>query len=108
MGVEMSVLSCYESIADASAEMVSAARRADWDALIIAERECARRIETLKAQRAAAVSLDATADRRRHDIVRTVLAHDAEIRALTQPWMVKLELLLNGAAASRRVEQAYR
>jgi flagellar protein FliT len=107
MGVEMSVLSCYESIADASAEMVSAARRADWDALIVAEQECARRIETLKVQRAAA-SLDAAADKRRHDIIRTVLAHDAEIRALTQPWMTKLELLLNGAAAGRRVEQAYR
>lgn len=107
MGVELSVLSFYESIADASEQMLSAARRADWDALIEAEKECARRVARLRDARVSG-SLGQEADRRRHDILRTVLAHDAEIRELTQPWMTQLELLLNSAAASRRVEQAYR
>jgi len=107
MGVETGALDFYESIADASEQMLSAARRADWDALIEAEKECARRVAALRAAGITG-SLGREADRRRHDILRTVLAHDAEIRALTQPWMVKLEVLLNSAAAARRVEQAYR
>lgn len=105
MGAE--VLNLYESIADASARMLAAARRGDWDALIEAEKECARRVERLKAQRVDG-PLGDEIDRRRRDIILTVLEHDAEIRELTQLWMARLEWLLNAAAAGRRVEQAYR
>lgn len=107
MGVETGMLSFYESIADASEQMLAAARQSDWDALIEAEKECARRVAQLRAANISG-SLGHDADKRRHDILRTVLAHDAEIRELTQPWMTKLEVLLNSAAATRRVEQAYR
>lgn len=107
MNTQTTVLHHYESIAEASAKMLAAARAADWDALITAESECARHIEALRGA-AAAMPLEAAADRRRHDIIRTVLAHDAEIRNLTQPWMEKLELLLHDASAGRRVEQTYR
>ncbi len=107
MTAETNVLHCYEAIAEASARMLAAARRADWDALIAAEKECAQRVERLKAARVGG-SLGRDGDARRHDIVRTVLAHDAEIRALTQPWMANLEQLLHGVSAGRRVEQAYR
>lgn len=107
MTAETNLLHCYESIAEASAQMLAAARAADWDALVAAERECAQRVERLRREVAPA-SLGRAGDRRRHDIIRTVLAHDAEIRALTQPWMTKLEQLLHGVSAGRRVEQAYR
>lgn len=107
MTAETNALHCYESIAEASAQMLAAARRADWDALIAAEKECAQRVERLKAARAGG-SFGRDGDARRHDIIRTVLAHDAEIRALTQPWMAKLEQLLHSVSAGHRVEQAYR
>lgn len=107
MGAEMNVMSCYESIAEASARMVAAARCSDWDGLIAAEKDCARHIRLLQAIDTLD-SLGPTADQRRHDIIRTVLAHDAEIRDLTQPWMARLEQLLNAAAQGRRMEQAYR
>ncbi|HKO87510.1 MAG TPA: flagellar protein FliT [Burkholderiales bacterium] len=107
MTTEVEVLNHYESVADASEAMLAAARQSDWDALVEAEKECARCIARLKAARADA-PLGPTGDKRRFDILRTVLAHDAEIRKLTQPWLAQLESFLTATAADRRVSDAYR
>jgi flagellar protein FliT len=107
MNQEVTVLSHYESVADASEAMLAAARRSDWDALVDAEQECVRCIGRLKAVRSDA-PLGPVGDKRRFDILRTVLAHDAEIRKLTQPWLEQLELFLNATANDRRVNDAYR
>ena len=101
------MLGYYESVVSASEEMLHAARRNDWDALIAAEKECARRIETLKTAKLPA-TLSKEADLRRFELIRTVLSHDAEIRALTQPWMTQLEQMLGTAHMGRRVDQTYR
>ena len=105
--VEVDVLSLYESVAQASEQMVAAARASDWEALVAAESDCATRIEHLKSI-GANRSLGAAGDKRRFDILRNVLAHDAEIRRLTQPWVEQLERMLGSAAAGRRVGEAYR
>ena len=101
------MLSHYESVADASEAMLAAARRSDWDALVEAEQECARCIARLKAA-SSATPLGVDGDKRRFDILRTVLAHDAEIRKLTQPWLEQLERFLCATASDRRVNDAYR
>jgi flagellar protein FliT len=107
MNKEVDVLSQYESVADASEAMLAAARRSDWDALVQAEKECSRCIARLKAVRAD-TPLGVDGDKRRFDILRTVLAHDAEIRELTQPWLQQLERFLSATTADRRVSDAYR
>ncbi len=100
------IIAHYEAIAAAAADMLAAARAADWDRLTAAERECARRVARLSALGPA--DLDACQRRRRNDLIRTVLAYDAEIRDLTQPWLARLERLLAATATARRVERAYR
>jgi flagellar protein FliT len=99
------MLEHYESIAAATQAMLDAARRSDWDALHAAEAECARRIERLKRLQAATgaeTAFDAAARRRRHALLCRMLAHDAEIRALTQPWLAKLEAFLGRGPARGR------
>jgi flagellar protein FliT len=100
-------LSHYESVATASRDMLQAARGQDWDALAQAERRCAAAIALLKASDAEA-RLDP--DKRPHkaQIIRRVLADDAEIRRLLDPRMRELEHLLNAAGTRRRVDDAYR
>lgn len=100
-------LAHYESIAHASSQMLAAARRSDWDELICAERECAALIERLKSL-GPGPTLDEAARERKFALIRSVLAHDAEIRNLTQPWLARLASLLEGSAAGRRAIQAYR
>jgi len=97
----------YEAVAAASAEMLEAAQRQDWDALVSAERRCAGIITLLKAG-GGETTLDERARERRAEIIRRVLADDAEIRRLLDPRMRELERLLTGAATRHRVNNAYR
>jgi|307.fasta_scaffold27457_3 flagellar protein FliT len=101
------LIACYESVAAASRNMLAAAQSNDWDQLVSAERECAVVVDRLRAIENPPV-LDDETRRRKFDIIRTVLAHDAEIRRLTQPWVAQLETFLSGAANQRRVADAYR
>ena len=100
-------LSYYESVAQTSAQMLEAARRQDWDALIEAERYVSGTSATLKAA-GGDDHLAPDARKRKAEIIRTVLAYDAEIRRLVDPRMNELELLLSSAAKKHRVDNAYR
>lgn len=100
-------LSYYESIAAASGRMLRAAQDSDWDALIEQEKVCAALIEALRAADAER-KLSGEALVRKAAIIRQVLAEDAEIRCLTQPWLRRLEELLRASANQLRLGDAYR
>ncbi|MBL8384876.1 MAG: flagellar protein FliT [Burkholderiales bacterium] len=105
----MKTIDLYQSIAEASRQMVDAARAADWDALVGAEKECASRVAILRQRQAgSAAALDAGDEQHRMRLLREILAHDAEIRELTTPWLRRLEQLIAGASYERRVGDAYR
>ena len=100
------VLSCYEQIADASGQMLNAARSADWDGLVEAEMKCANLISTAGVlSKCAAISPNGNL--RRMQIIRRVLADDAEIRLLVEPRLATLEGFLHGRGNGRRVQNAY-
>ena len=100
------VLSCYEQIADASGQMLNAARSADWDGLVEAEMNCANLIcKVGMLSKRAAISPNGNV--RRMKIIRRVLADDAEIRVLVEPRLATLEGFLHGRGNGRRVQNAY-
>ena len=84
---------CYEAMARASRAMLNAARDNDWDTVASLERHCAGVIARLGTE-PGADSLDDTQRRRRFEILRTLLAEDAEIRNLAQPWLRQMQSLL--------------
>lgn len=92
------LIECYEAIAEASGGMLIAARRSDWNGLVAAERDCAASITLLKSMQEYAPPLDPASRRRKVAILRKVLANDAEIRTLTQPWLGRLQDLLSATA----------
>lgn len=100
------ILSSYESVAATTGEMLEAARRQDWDALVLAEKRCAGMIARLKAS-GAPDNLDPGARRLKSELILRILAHDAEIRRLVDPRLRELEQLLAGSATRRRVNDAY-
>jgi len=100
------IISCYESMSTASGEMLAAARRNDWDSMIAAERVCAQIVEKLKAMDNV-VPNNPQLRQRKAEIIRKVLAEDAEIRNLTQPWLQQLEGFLKNAGTTRKVSHAY-
>jgi flagellar protein FliT len=99
-------MAAYEALLAFSAEMVQAARDQDWERLVALERQCRRLVDRLKA--ADGLELPGGAARaRKAEIIRKVLAYDAEIRKITEPWIARLQSLLEGGLREKRLRQAY-
>jgi len=107
MNANDQMLAHYEAIVGASGCMLEAARAADWDALIEHERICAGLIERVRGTVEPA-ALAGPAAQRKAALIHQVLAHDAEIRRLTQPWLARMESMLRTGTNRRRVDGAYR
>jgi flagellar protein FliT len=89
------LLSFYEAIEQASADMLNAARNGHWDEVVKLEGACVLLISQLKAAaREAPLNADATKAKSR--IMQRILVNDAEIRHLAEPWLQELEHTLSG------------
>jgi flagellar protein FliT len=92
------LLSYYEAIESASADMLEAARVGNWDEVVKLEGACVLLISQLKhaAQQPAEVVATqraqvAEATRAKSRIMQRILVNDAEIRHLAEPWLQDLE-----------------
>jgi flagellar protein FliT len=101
------ILAWYEAVSAASVNMLEAAQRNDWDSLVAAERCCAGVIAQMQAAGDVSMLLDEEGSRRRHQLILHMLANDAAIRNLTQPWLRQLEQHLGAARAQRSLSAAY-
>ena len=96
------LLTYYEAIERASADMLAAARAGHWDEVIKLEGACVLLISQLKhaveqgdtAAPRPPASLDAA--RAKSRIMQRILVNDAEIRNLAEPWLDDLDRLLTG------------
>lgn len=90
-----SLLSFYEAIEQASADMLEAARAGNWDQVIKLESACVLLISQLKnAARANQLSQEERQLKSR--IMKRVLVNDAEIRHLAEPWLEDIDDLMQG------------
>lgn len=103
---ETQVVAAYEALLAISAEMVTAARERDWERLVALERRCRGLVDRLRAIDGPGPLSGALRDRKA-EIIRKVLADDAEIRNITEPWIARLQSLLEGSLREKRLRQAY-
>lgn len=89
------LLSYYEAIEQASADMLSAARSGHWDEVVKLEGACALLISQLK-HAAAKDQLAPNEAKLKSRIMQRILLNDAEIRNLAEPWLDELDHLLAG------------
>jgi flagellar protein FliT len=100
------LLTYYEAIERASADMLSAARCGNWDEVVRLEGACVLLISQLKhaaqdnnAGGAAAAQANQQAQeaaRAKSRIMQRILVNDAEIRHLAEPWLQDLDDTLAG------------
>jgi flagellar protein FliT len=101
------LLSYYEAIERASADMLTAARAGRWDEVVKLEGACVLLISQLKhaAQEPDAAAAGAAspktaqlqeAARIKSRIMQRILVNDAEIRHLAEPWLQELDDTLAG------------
>ena len=103
------LLTYYEAIERASADMLTAARRGNWDEVVKLEGACVLLISQLKhatqepAEAGARTGLQVQAQTRAQEaakaksrIMQRILVNDAEIRHLAEPWLQDLDDTLAG------------
>lgn len=85
----------YKAIEDSSAKMLQAAREEDWDQVVRYEGACAVLIEQLR-HRAESEQLTPAQRKEKARIMQRILRNDAEIRCLTEPWLTRVESMMQG------------
>jgi len=100
------ILEDYEAIARLTGKMLQAAREGEWERLSSLETECRTIVDGLRG-----LPMDdgggPELSRRKVEILRKILADDAAIRDLTEPWMAQLASVLDTAALGRKMRNAY-
>ncbi|MBZ0131677.1 MAG: flagellar protein FliT [Rhodocyclaceae bacterium] len=102
----MNPLALYESMSALSAQMAEAAAACDWDKLTGLEKDCAGLASALKACDEPARLSDAERARK-SDLIRRILADDAEVRRHAEPWMEQVKQFLGGGTRARTMRRAY-
>jgi flagellar protein FliT len=88
----------YKAIEASSAKMLEAAKVEDWDGVVRFEGVCGVLIEQLR-HRARTEELDASSRLEKTRIMRRILANDAQIRYLAEPWLTHFEHAYEGQSA---------
>ena len=100
MNNSFEIIAIYEAILTITGRMLKAARSADWERLIALEHECRGLTKKLMINDENKV-LSNDLRQRKQEIIQQILADDAEIRTLTQPWMAQLQNILNNPVYKR-------
>ncbi len=93
--MQNSLIAYYRALEGASISMLAASNADDWDGVVRLEGTCAVLIEQLRfASRTQDLPPEARAEKAA--IMRRILANDAQIRCLAEPWMMHFEQKFDG------------
>ena len=100
------LLSTYDCLARTTGHMLSAAQQRDWEKLVDLEKHCAELVARMSALETDD-PLPEDLRSRKADLVRKVLADDAAIRNITEPWLQQLGTMLGTNKQERSLLRAY-
>jgi flagellar protein FliT len=100
------VITHYESLSTLTEQMHEAAMRGEWDHLIDLEQQCRQQVAAIMPLDATA-TLDERARQYKAQLIRKILAHDADIRSRTQTWMAQLQNIMQSTRQEQRLQQIY-
>jgi flagellar protein FliT len=100
------VLGLYEQVLALTRDMLDAARRSDWDALVQRERERALLVDRLREHDPDPARDPADRERKRA-IILEIVQGDEQIQALTQDWMHELREVLGSLSTEQRLSRTY-
>jgi len=100
------LLETYDCLSATTGHMLNAARRGDWERLVGLERDCSELVARLSALESDDPLPEALRERK-SALIRKVLADDAAIRDITEPWMQRLESMLGANRHEQELLNAY-
>lgn len=102
----LQTIATYEGILAITNQMLQAAKRSDWDRLVSLELDCKHLTNQLIEQHAQE-KLNDEQQKKKIALIQEILARDAEIRAITEPWMTHLQNMLTSYDQKRKLNQTY-
>jgi flagellar protein FliT len=100
------VIENYEFLSSLTAQMRLAATHGQWDQLVELEKQCSQHIAVMKTQDVD-IPPSESARLRKLELIRKILADDAEIRNHTEPWVGQLQRIMHSTGQERRLQQTY-
>lgn len=100
------IISTYEEILVTTNKMLAAAQSNEWDTLINLEKQC-RELTNKLIENETESTLSHELQQKKIKIIHQVLDDDAQIRSITEPWMSKLQDIINTNTYKRSLQQAY-
>lgn len=100
------VITHYESLSALTGRMREAAVQGEWDKLVSIEQQCGQQVAAMKPADATA-TLDEPARQRKIQLIKKILADDAEIRNRTETWMEQMQRIMQSNRQEQRLQQAY-
>ena len=100
------IISTYEEILATTNKMLAAAQNSEWDNLIHLEKQCQELTNKLIEPEKELI-LNQELQQKKIQIIHQVLDDDAKIRLITEPWMAKLQDIINTNTYKRNLQQAY-
>ena len=80
--------------------------RCRWDQLMELEKQCSQHVAIMKTQDMG-IPPDESIRLRKVELIRKILADDAEIRNQTEPWVEQLQRIMQSTGQERRLQQTY-
>ncbi|MDP1557326.1 MAG: flagellar protein FliT [Nitrosomonas sp.] len=99
-------INTYEAILSATDKMLAAAQNNEWEELINLEKECKKLTDKLISNNSENI-LNNELQQKKVKIIHQVLANDAKIRTITEPWMMQLQNILHVTQCERNLQQTY-
>lgn len=103
---DMRMIAAYEEILAITDQMLQAAKNSDWDELVALELDCKHLTNQLIRQ-TTRQQLSDELQKKKAGLIHGILERDAEIRAITEPWMTQLQKQLNNSSQQRKLGQSY-
>lgn len=96
----------YEAILATTGKMLAAAQNNEWDELVSLEKECRQLTEILIKKNPEPI-LDRELLQKKVKIIHQILDENAQVRALTEPWVARLQDILSANGRTRNLQHAY-
>ena len=103
----LELIAAYERILEITEAMLATAKAGDWDRLVQLEKTCRGEVDRLVALGENGPRLSEPLRVRKAQIVKRVLAGDAEIRRIAEPWMDQLAQMIGHIRNEQRLLRSY-
>jgi flagellar protein FliT len=100
------LLTTYDRLSHTTGFMLSAAQAGDWERLVSLEKDCSELVARLSSLESDDPLPEGLRERKA-TLLRKVLADDAAIRDITEPWLARLGAMLGANRCERKLLNSY-